>query len=175
MDGPYRRAGLFHLALRADLNQVVEIFAAVSPCPSDETHQVSKALEPCHKCAGLTRLQIDYKYQWKHWKRRFNFQGWDQGIVQINAWILGNIHIRHWIKSSCLPSHLCSICICILFVLLFYLYLYLYLFRILNGARQMCLLVSKEVAPIWWETCFCTIDFSSSTSLLEAEQKLGHQ
>ena len=56
--------------------------------------------------------------------------------------------------------------ICILFVLLFYLYLYLYLFRILDGARQMCLLVSKEVAPIWWETCFCTIDFSSSTSLL---------
>ena len=61
---------------------------------------------------------------------------------------------------------LCSICICIWFVFLFDLYFYLYLFRILNGARQMCLLVSKEVAPIWWETCFCTIDFSSSTSLL---------
>ena len=49
------RAKVFHLALRADLDQVVEIFAAVSPCPSDETQQVSKALEPCHKCAGLTR------------------------------------------------------------------------------------------------------------------------
>ena len=43
------------LSACADLNQVVEIFAAVSPGPSDETHQVSKALEPCHKCARLAR------------------------------------------------------------------------------------------------------------------------
>ena len=57
---PSRSAEVFHLALRADLDQVVEIFAAVSPCPSDETQQVSKALEPCHKCAGLTRRRAPH-------------------------------------------------------------------------------------------------------------------
>ena len=52
---PKRSAKVFHLALCAGLDQVVEIFTAVSPSPSDETQQVSKALEPCHKCARLAR------------------------------------------------------------------------------------------------------------------------
>ena len=41
---PSRSAKVFHLELHTDLDQVVEIFAAVSPCPSDETQQVFKAL-----------------------------------------------------------------------------------------------------------------------------------
>ena len=51
-------AQVFHLALSADLDQVVEIFTAVSPCPCDETQQVSKALELCHKCARLARCCV---------------------------------------------------------------------------------------------------------------------
>ena len=48
-------AQVFHLALSADLDQVVEIFTAIPPGSGDETQQVPKALEPCHKGACLAR------------------------------------------------------------------------------------------------------------------------
>ena len=52
---PCRAAKVFHLAFSAYLDQVVEIFTAIPPGSGDETQQVPKALEPCHKGACLAR------------------------------------------------------------------------------------------------------------------------
>ena len=52
---PCRAANVFHLAFTAYLDQVVEIFTAIPPGSGDETQQVPKALEPCHKGACLAR------------------------------------------------------------------------------------------------------------------------
>ena len=121
---------------------------------------------------------LGYKYQWKHCKRRFNFQGWDQGTVRINVWILGNIHIMHWIKSSCLPSH------CVRFVFSFDLYFYLICIFIcicicsgFSMERDKCVfLYRKRLHQSDGKLVFAPL--TSPPPLLfylEAEQKLGHQ
>ena len=50
---PCRAAKVLHLASSAYMDQDVEIFTAIPLGPGDETQQVPKALEPCHKGACL--------------------------------------------------------------------------------------------------------------------------